>query len=206
MTLAQGVPQIFCSQGPLWVKMPKSEKSLWKVNQVIYIMYPNCMPDITFLSQTVLQIFSSQGLLYYTKCQSQKREIIQSNIYRILPHVNQVIYSFGTICEPNIMILAQAVLEIFCSQGPLWVKCLSLKRAIIQSYFDRILWKVNQAIYINVPKPYAWYHGPSSSDSPGILFTILLYCQKLIRSSIFHAYYISNFKILSLTVLDCMQA
>ena len=26
MTLAQGVPQIFCSQGHLWVKMPKSEK------------------------------------------------------------------------------------------------------------------------------------------------------------------------------------
>ena len=45
--------------------------------------------------------------------------------------VNQVMYMLDTNCEPNIMILAQAVLEIFCSQGPLWVKCLSLKRGII---------------------------------------------------------------------------
>ena len=62
-----------------------------------------------------------------------------SDIYKILPKVNQVMYMLGTICEPNIMILAPAVFEIFCSQGPLWVKCLSLKRGIIQSTFDRIL-------------------------------------------------------------------
>ena len=41
----------------------------------------------------------------------------QSNIERILPKVNQVIYTLDTFCEPNIMTLAQAVLEIFCSQG-----------------------------------------------------------------------------------------
>ena len=34
-----------------------------------------------------------------------------------LPNVNQVIYTLDTICEPNIMTLAQAVLEIFCPQG-----------------------------------------------------------------------------------------
>ena len=78
-------------------------------------------------------------LLYSAKCQSQKREIIQPNIYRILPKVNQVMYTLATICEPNIMILAQAVLELFCSQGPLWVECLSPKMEIIQSNFDRIL-------------------------------------------------------------------
>ena len=33
-------------------------------------------------------------LLYYTKRQSRKREIIQPNIYRISPKVNQVIYTF----------------------------------------------------------------------------------------------------------------
>ena len=37
--------------------------------------------------------------------------------YRILPKVSQVIYTLDTICEPNIMNLAQTVLEIFCSQG-----------------------------------------------------------------------------------------
>ena len=61
-------------------------------------------------------------LLYYTICQSE-REIIQPNIYRILPNVNQVIYTLDTIYMPNIMILAQAV----CSQGPLWIKCLSME-------------------------------------------------------------------------------
>ena len=34
--------------------------------------------------------------------------------YRILPKVNQVIYALDTICVPNIMILAQAVLQLFC--------------------------------------------------------------------------------------------
>ena len=60
-------------------------------------------------------------LLYYTKCQSRKRAIIQSNIHQILAKVHQVIYTLDTICEPNIMSLAQALLEIFCSPGPLFL-------------------------------------------------------------------------------------
>ena len=87
-------------------------------------------------------------LLYYMKCQSRKREIIQSNICRILPKVNQVIYTLDTICMPNCMILFQAVLQIFCWQGPLWVKCLSRNRGIIQSDIHRFLRKVKQVIYI----------------------------------------------------------
>ena len=159
MILAQVVLQIFCSQGPLWVKclslkrgiiQSNFDRILWKVNQVIYIMYPNCMPDIMILAQAVLQIFCSQGPLW-VKCLSLKRGIIQSNLDRILWKVNQVIYIMYPNCMPDIMILAQVVLQIFCSQGPLWVKCLSLKRGIIQSNFDRILWKVNQVIYIMYP-------------------------------------------------------
>ena len=110
----------------------------------LYVWYhdPNSSgsPDILFTR-----------LLYYTKWLSRKREIIQSNIYRILPKVNQVIHTLGTICKPNVMTLAQAVLQVFCLQGPLWVKCLSPKRGIIQSNFVRILWKVNQVIYIMYP-------------------------------------------------------
>ena len=97
----------------------------------LYVRYhdpsSNGSPDILFTR-----------LLYYTKCQSRKRAIIQSNIHRILPKVYQVIYTLDTICEPNIMVLAQALLEIFCSQGPLFVECLSLKRGIIQSTFHKI--------------------------------------------------------------------
>ena len=74
----------------------------------------------------VLQIFCSQDPLWI-KCLSLKRRIIQSNVYKILPKVNQAIYNSDTICMPNIIILAQAVLHIFCSQGPLWVKCSSEK-------------------------------------------------------------------------------
>ena len=43
----------------------------------------------------------------------ETREIIQSNIYRNLPKVNQFIYTVDTICVPNIMTLAQMVLLIF---------------------------------------------------------------------------------------------
>ena len=42
-------------------------------------------------------------LLFHTKRQSRRREIIQSNIYRTLPTVNQVIYTSDTFCMPNIM-------------------------------------------------------------------------------------------------------
>ena len=115
-------------------------------------------------------------LRYCTKCQIGKGRQF-SQIFTNLPNVNQVIYTPDTICVPNIMILAQAVLQIFCSQGPKWVKCLSLKREIIQWNIDRTLWKVNQVIYTHVPKPYAWHHDPSSSGSPDILFTSLLSIQ-----------------------------
>ena len=43
--------------------------------------------------------------------QNRKREIIQPNVYRILPKVNQVIYTLDIICEPNIMILAEVVVN-----------------------------------------------------------------------------------------------
>ena len=57
---------------------------------------------------------------------------IQSNIDRILPKVNQVIYTLDTICEPDIMILAQAVLQLFCRQGSIGLQYISRKRGILQ--------------------------------------------------------------------------
>ena len=87
-------------------------------------------------------------LLYYIKCKSRKREIIQPKIHSIPRKNNLVIYTFDTICVSNIMILAQAVLQILCWQGHLWVKCLSLEKGIIQSNIHRILRKVNQIICI----------------------------------------------------------
>ena len=48
---------------------------------------------------------------------SKKRGITQLNIFGILSKVNQVIYTLDPNCVPNIMSLAQMVLQIFCSQG-----------------------------------------------------------------------------------------
>ena len=56
-----------------------------------------------------------------------------------------------TICMSDIMILAQVVFQIFCSQGLLWIKCLSMKRGTIQSNIHRNLRKVNQVIYTPPP-------------------------------------------------------
>ena len=61
-----------------------------------------------------------------------EREIIQSWILGILPKVGQIIYTLDTICDPNIKTLAQAVLEIFCSQASIGLQCneKKMKRAI----------------------------------------------------------------------------
>ena len=102
------------------------------------------------LTQAVLQIVMSQCRLT-TKYQSQTKDIIQPNMYTILPNVNQVICTLDTNCMPNIIILAQVVLQLLQSQGPLWVKCLSLKRDMTQSNIHKIFRKVNQVIYIMDP-------------------------------------------------------
>ena len=127
------------------------------------------------------------------RCQSQKRGIIQSNSNRILPKVNQVIYTLDTICVPNIMILAQAGIQIFCWQGSIGVQWVSRKRGMIQSNIHRILRKVNQVIWIMY-----------SNTMPDIM--ILAQAEKNMGPLIFHADSTSNFKILSLTVLDRIQS
>ena len=62
------------------------------------------------------------------------------NFMRFCPNVNQVIYTLDTICiayhDPSLSGLPDIRP---CSQGPLWVQCLSLNRGIIQSNIYRIL-------------------------------------------------------------------
>ena len=137
MILAQVVLHVFCSQGPLWLKCLSMKRGiiqsnihriLWKPNQIIYLMYSNCLPDIMIQAQMLLQIFCSQGCFTIQNA-SQKRGIIQPNIYRILLKVNQVMYTLDPIYMPNIMILAQAVLQIFCSQCSIRLQCKSRKNS-----------------------------------------------------------------------------
>ena len=60
-----------------------------------------------------------------TRCQGQKRGIIQSNIDRNVSKNNQV--TADKICVPNIMILAQMLLQIFCWQVSIGLQCMSEK-------------------------------------------------------------------------------
>ena len=69
-------------------------------------------------------------------------------------------------CMPDVMILAQAVLQIFCSQS-----CFTIQNAkVIQSNIYRILPKVKRVIY-TLDTMWAKYYNPSSSSPPDILFT-----------------------------------
>ena len=155
MILAQAVLQIFCWQGSIGLQcisrkreiiLPNTYKTLTKVNQIIYTLDTICVPNTMILAQAVLQIFCWQGSIGL-QCISRKREIILPNTYKTLPKVNQVIYTLDTICVPNIMILAQAVLQIFCWQGSIGLQCISRKREIILPNTYKTLPKVNQVIY-----------------------------------------------------------
>ena len=164
-------------------------------------MYPNCMPDIMILAQVVLQIFCSQCCFTTQNDKVWKGRLFSQIFREFLPKVYQVIYTLDTICELNIMSLAQAVLQIFCSQGPLWVKCLSKKGNNSVKFWQNFM-KSQSGDLHNVPKLYAWYHDPSSSVfltfcsqccfttqnakvRKGRYFSqiVLEFCQKLIRSS-----------------------
>ena len=84
---------LYIFQKPPWNERKVSLMPLWNLSHM-------CMPDIMILCSSASPVILFTRLLYYTKCQSWKIEIIQPNIYWKLP---------------DIMILAQGVLHIFCS-------------------------------------------------------------------------------------------
>ena len=74
-------------------------------------------------------------------------------------------------CMPGIMILAQAVLQIFCSQGCFSTKRQSWKREIISVKYLQNFAK-SKSGYLHLGHIlYAKYHDPSSKGSSDILFT-----------------------------------
>ena len=84
-----------------------------KVNQFMYTLVCNYMPNVRILAKAVLQIFCSQGCSY-TKCLSpEKSGVTQPKIYEISSKVNQFIYTLICNSMPNIRILAKAVLQLF---------------------------------------------------------------------------------------------
>ena len=87
-----------------------------KVNQVIYTLVCNFMPNIRILAKAIVQIFCSQGVPIQNAC-VRRRGVTQPNIYEIDSKVHQFIYTLVCNFMLNITILAKAVLQIFCSQG-----------------------------------------------------------------------------------------
>ena len=135
--LAKFVLHLFCSQGCSYTKclcLKKGNKPTEnfrigvKVNQFIYTLVCNYMPHTQILAKEVLQLFCSQGCSY-TKCLCLKKESnAQRKIYGIGSKVNHFIYTLVCNYMPNIRIIAKTVLQIFCSQGCSYTKCLCLKK------------------------------------------------------------------------------
>ena len=110
------------------VPQPKIYRIGSKVNQFIYTLVCNYMPNSRILAKVVLQIFCSRGCSY-TKCLCpKKRRVTQPKIYGKGSKVNQFIYTLVCNYMPNVRILAKAVLQIFCYQGCSYTKCLCLKK------------------------------------------------------------------------------
>ena len=98
-----------------------------KVNQFIYTLVCNYMPNIRILAKAVLQIFCSQGYSY-TKCLCPENGSNSTENLWNRFKVYQFIYTLVCNYMPNIRILAKAVLQIFCSQGCSYTKCLYPKK------------------------------------------------------------------------------
>ena len=107
------------------------------------------------------------------QCISREREILQPNIYRILPKVNQATYTLTTTCVPNIMILAQlsGSPDIFLTR----FHRLAIKD-IIQSNIHRILRNVYQVVCIMCPNSMPDIRiDPSQCGSPLIFHAYSIY-------------------------------
>ena len=118
-----------------------------KLNQFIYTLVCNYMPNIRILAKGFFRYFVHKVVPIQKAC-VQKRGVTQPKNYRIGSKVNQFIYTLVCKYMPNIRILAKAVLQIFCSQGCSYTKCLCLKkRGVTQPKIFGTGVKVNQFIY-----------------------------------------------------------
>ena len=131
------------------------------------------MPNIRVLATAVLELFCSQGCSY-TKRLCPKKE--SNSTEKFTEWVQKLISSStswsATICQ-KIRILVKAVLQIFCSQGSSYTKCLSLKKGnnstkTLQKRFKSKSAHLHLGLYL-----YAKYQDPSQSSSSDILFTML---------------------------------
>ena len=130
------------------------------------------MPNIRILAKAVLQLFCSQRC-FYTKCLCPKKGSNSPKIYGICSKVIQFIYTLVCTYIPNIRILAKAVLQLFCSQGCSYTKCLCLKKGSSSTKNLRNRFK-SQTVHLHLGLSiYIKYQDPSQSGFSDILFTRL---------------------------------
>ena len=134
--LAKAVLQIFrsqrcCSTKCLCLKKGNKQPKIFgidvKVNQFMYTLVSNYIPNTRILAKAFLQIFCSQGYSY-TKCLCLKNGSNSTKNLRNGFKINQFICTLICTYMPNIRILTKAVLQIFCSQGCYYTKCLCPKK------------------------------------------------------------------------------
>ena len=112
---------------------PKGEWSLKENNSELHygirskVTLVCNMPDIRILAKAVLQTFHSLGCSY-TKCMCLENRSNSTENLRNRFKSYQFIYTLVCKYMPNIRILAKAVLQLFCSQGCSYTKCLCLKK------------------------------------------------------------------------------
>ena len=135
--LSKAVSQIFCSQGCSYTKClcPKrgnnstgNVRNIFKIESVHLHLNLYLHAKYQDPSQSGSSDILFTRLFLYQMPMPEKGKKTQWKIYRIGSKVNQFIYIFVCNCMPNIRILAKAVLQIFCSQGCSYTKCLCPKK------------------------------------------------------------------------------
>ena len=96
------------------------------------------MQNIRILAKAFFRYFVHKVVPIQNAC-VRIREAAQPNIYGIGSKVIQFIYTLFINYMPNIWILAKAVLQIFCSQGCSYAKCLCPKKdTLVCNYMPNI--------------------------------------------------------------------
>ena len=148
------------------MSQPKIFRKGSKVYQFIYTLVCYYMPNWFF------RYFVHKVVPIQNAC-VRKRGVTQPKMYRIGSKVNQFIYTLVCTYMPNIRILAKAVLQIFCSQGCSYTKCLCPKKGNNSTKNLRNRFKI-YSVYLHFSLYlYAKYQDPSHSGSSDILFTRL---------------------------------
>ena len=130
------------------------------------------MPNIRIRAKAFLQIFCSQGCSY-TNCLFPKKRNNSTENTRNNSKFNQFIYTLVCTYMLNIRIPALAVLQIFCSQGCSYTKCLCPKKENNSSENLRNWFKILSVHLHLILFLYAKYQDPSQIGSSAILFTRL---------------------------------